>query len=386
MEYLIYPIPILATFGQWMIVSFYIFCIFMLFISNFLYKGIDNLKVPRLLSWLFLLIWGIYIVQKSPVPKDAMFYYIGTILIPFAIFLIIVNTEMDKTFLTNFFDLFILSGVSLSIISIVIFAESGFDLKQRISSMWQDNNIVSLYLLFLFLINLSFLVNRVKGDKFIIYIITLLVLLLGIVLTQTRGVFVSMIFALLFFLIKRPKVVIPIAIIAGLLGMFFFDVFKDRFLSIRYFGSDESSLGRLQAWLSTLILLKDNLFFGYGFNAYIYLRDQIFAFYFVEVQHSHNTYLRTLLEIGLIGFVFYFSFIFAAGKYVIFEKKFELEGYKKFIDSLKLVFLACVPAFMFEPYLSLYGVSTIVIWIFISISFKLKYMNEDLAISKETSS
>jgi hypothetical protein len=377
-EYLILPIPILATLGHWIVVSFYIFCIFILFISNYFVNGIDKLKVPYLLSWIFILVWGLYIVQKSPVPKDGMYYYIGTILIPFAIFLIIINLNVNKIFLTKFFDLFIFSGVILSVISIVIFVESGFDIKQRISSVWQDNNILSLYLLFLFLINLSFLVNRVKGEKMILYILTLLTLLLGIVLTQTRGVFVSMIFALVIYLIKRPKVVIPIAVIASILGILFFDVFKDRFLSIRYFGSDESSLGRLQAWLSTLILLKENLFFGYGFNSYIYMRDQVFSFYFVEVQHSHNTYLRSMLEIGLIGFIVYFSIIFRAAKFVFFGKDIKLEGYKKFIDAMKLSFLACIPAFMFEPYLSLYGVSTIVIWIFISISFKLKFMNEDI--------
>jgi O-antigen ligase len=373
---LIYPVPVIAIFGSWLITSVYILLVFLIFISGNLINREKEMKVPYFLSWIFLLIWGLYIVEKSPVPKDAMFYYFGTIFIPFIIFFVINNIKTEKKFLTNLFDLFIFSGVVLSTISIVVFIESGFDLKLRISSMWQDNNIVSLYMLILFFMNLSFLVNREKGDKFIIYLISLFTILLGIILTQTRGVFVSMIFALAIYLIKRPKVVIPVSVIGIFLGMFFFKVFEDRFLSIRYFGSDESSLGRLQAWLSTLILLSKNFFLGYGFNSYIYLRDQIFSFYFVEVQHSHNTYLRAMLEMGFIGFVFYFSFIFIAAKFVISGISKNLQEYKKFLDGLKLTFLACIPAFMFEPYFSLYGVSTITIWIFISIAFKLKSMNE----------
>lgn len=375
LEFLIFFIPVISIFGIWQITGFYISILFLLFCSFSISGNITDLKIPYFLSWVFLLMWGIYIAGKSPNLSNGVYYYIGIILIPFFIYTIINNINVNYKFLDILFNLFIFSGVVLSIISFYVFADIGFDLKQRISSIWQDNNIVSLYLLILFLFNLSFLVNKKSNVSFFIHLISVFIILLGVVLTQTRGVYISLIFALSVFLVKRPKIIIPIAIVSGILILFFFKVFEDRFLSIRYFGSDVSSLGRLQAWLSTLILLSKNFFLGYGFNSYIYLRDQIFAFYFVEVQHSHNTYLRAMLEMGFIGFVFYFSFFFISLKFVFSKRAKELVEYKKFIDGLRLSFLACIPAFMFEPYLSLYGVSTIVLWIFVSITIKLKNLN-----------
>jgi len=375
-ENLIYLLPLIATLGDWRIAGLYSLFLFFIFFTNSISNKQSKIRIPFFLSWVFLLLWGVYILQKSMSFYDGCLYYIGTIFIPFIIYVLINNVTIDKKFLNNFFNLFILSGVILSLYSIYVFADSGFDMKQRISSSWQDNNIVSLYLLTLFFFNLSFIVNKDKQDKLLFYLTSLLLLLLGIILTQTRGVYVSMIFAIIIYLIKRPKIVIPSALIVIILVSVFSKVFEDRFLSIRYFGSDVSSLGRLQAWLSTLILLKENLFMGYGFNAYYYLRDQVFSFYFVEVQHPHNTYLRSMLEIGLIGFLFYFSFFFRSIKFVFSKTAPEMEKYRKFIDGLKLTFLGCIPAFMFEPYFSLYGVSTIVLWIYISIAIRLQYMNK----------
>jgi O-antigen ligase len=186
-----------------------------------------------------------------------------------------------------------------------------------------------------------------------------------------------MIISMLFYVIRRPGVILPASIIIisviSIFTFFFPQVISERFLSAKNFGADVSSLGRLQAWLSTIELIKENPFYGYGFNSYIYLRDQVYGFYFVLVEHSHNTYLRGMLELGLIGFSLYFFFFFAATYYTFRLMKLDTKKiYRKYLDGLQLSFVGLIVVFMFEPYFSLYGLSAIIIWLMISITFNIK--------------
>ena len=235
--------------------------------------------------------------------------------------------------------------------------------------------MLSTYLMILLFFVLSFLINSKEDtkEKKFFYIINFAFILIGILLAQTRAVWIVTLFSIVVFFFKKPKVIVWISVVIGVLFFFFSYVFIDRFLSVKNFGSDLSSLGRLQAWFSSVILIKDNFWFGYGYDAYIHLRDQVFSFYFVPVLHSHNTYLRALLETGFIGFVLYFSFFFMATIY-----SFKLinnpayEEYKKFIIGCKLSLTALILVFNFEPYFSLYSGSTFFVWLVIALIFRIK--------------
>jgi O-antigen ligase len=204
--------------------------------------------------------------------------------------------------------------------------------------------------------------------------VVLVLLGIAIFLTQTRGVWLALLFSLIVYYIKRPKIYLIIILFFGLFFVAFQDVIITRFLTIKNFGSDVSSLGRLQAWFASVVLIKDNIFAGYGFDSFMRLRDDVFYFYIVPVIHSHNTYLRSLLEMGLIGTTIYFTFLIKALFYTYkLKKQIGTNEYIGLIDGLQLSFLSLFIVFMFEPYFSLFGCSTIVIWFLISLSYKLKY-------------
>lgn len=378
-SFVLLGLPLLSILGNWVVCAVYIFIVFILLFFDYLHSRSFDINLPFFPLWVLVFIWNIYIALKSANLRLGFDYYVGTILVPFFIYFIILNVKLDKTTLTKLFDLFILSGVVLSLFSIYIFADSGFDLKLRIPSLWENFNIFAGYLMILFLFNLSFLLNKNLPWKKFAYSVTLVIILFGIFLTQTRGVWMATVLAIVFFFFKKPKVILPASIVMGVLVLLFFNVINDRFLSVKNFGNDVSSLGRLQAWLSSIILIKENFFAGYGFDSYELLRDTVFSFYFVEVHHSHNTYLRMLLESGFIGFFFYFIFIFGAF-FLTFSlsKNNELIEYKGYIDGFQLSLFALFVAFNFEPYLSLYGLSTITIWIVVSFVFKFKFAQKSL--------
>lgn len=371
-EYLVYLIPFLMLTDKWLATFVYSVAIMCIFLLNKYKEDKMSLTIPNFLIWLLLLIWGSYIAYKSPFFGTGVSYYIGTIVVPFLIFVIICNIKITQTFLKNFFNLLILSGVIISLVSLYIFISVGLSDKGRIGGLWTSYNILSAYLMILFMFNLSFIINKKKNDKLYLYLVSIILILLGIFLTLTRGVWLAMVITIIIFVIRKPKIIIPSLFFIGIIVFLFYDTIYSRFLTVKYFGSDVSSLGRMQAWISSLILIKNNMFLGYGFDSYVHLRDSVFPIYFIDVVHSHNTYLRTILEMGLIGFLLYFSFIFKAYIYTIrLNKNIFYKDYKRYIDGFLMSFPALFIVFMFEPYFSLYGLSTFIIWVLISIIFNL---------------
>jgi len=243
----------------------------------------------------------------------------------------------------------------------------------RIPSFWNDFNMVSLYFMVAFMFNLTFLIKCRSNKKRIFYIITLFFILLGVYLTKTRGVWLAMIVSMAIFFIKRPKIIIPMLLLSGIMTLVFYNIIEDRVLSVINFEQDKSSLGRLQAWTSTVMLIIKNPFFGYGFDTYYLHQFDVMAYYIVDVPHPHNAYLRTIQEMGLIGAVFYYYLIIKA---VIYS--FNLGSYisdpdnTKFTAALQLCLVAFLVAFNFEPYLSLFGATTIIVWIIVALTFRIR--------------
>jgi O-antigen ligase len=375
-ENLVLFLPLLTIQGyqfNYIITSLYVFFVFVIFLIDNLLKGNLRIELPKFQIWLLLLIWDFYILLKSPKLYDGITYYIGTVFIPFLLFIIIVNINLDKSFFEKLFYSFQIVAIICSAFSIYLFIISGFNTKVRISSFWEGQNMYAGYLMVILLFNFSFVINKKGRKNLIMHLISIPVILFAIILTQSRATFLALTVSIIFFIVKRPKVIFPFLATLGLMLMLFFDVIKDRVLSIIYFSSDLSSLGRIQGWISSIIIIKENYLFGYGFDAYVYLRDNVFSYYFVEVIHSHNTYLRLILETGLIGFVLYISILVIAIYYsfAINKNKEFVAEYKSYIDGLQMSFIGLLILFFFEPYFSLFDNSTLVIWIFISLMYLL---------------
>lgn len=374
-EYILITLPFFLIFGDWRIASAFLFFVFLFQIKDaFLLKDFFY-RFDNRFAWLLLLTWGAYVSTKSEF--DVSFnYFSGLILIPMLLFLIIQNIVLNLKYVVAFFRLLFVSGVVLSIISLYILALNNFDVTIRIGTLWSDMNIVSAYFLFLFMFCFSFIINKRKGENVLFYIISLVILGIAIFLTQTRGVWLAMVFSFVIFYVRKPKAYIFAGLFFGIFFILFQDVIITRYLTVKNFGSDVSSIGRLQAWVASVILIIENPILGYGFDSFMTLRENVFYFYIVPVIHSHNTYLRTILEMGLVGFAIYFSFLFRALFYTFKLKKRNIGSeWYGVIDGLQLSFISMLVVFMFEPYFSLFGCSTIVIWLLISLSFKLYHSN-----------
>lgn len=374
-ELIIIFTPLTFIAGNWYISALFILSAFaFLFLRYFSFKD-HELSFSQMIPWGFMLLWGLYVCYITPDPVKAVKYYTGTMLLPFFIFILFRNLRLDEKILTRFFDSMIISGAVIGMYSVYIFISYNFRSDMRVPSFWNDFNMVSMYLMILFMFNLSFLLKSRHSDKIYFYLFTITFILLGIYLTKTRGVWLAMIISIAVFFIRKPKIIIPVFLFFGVIALLFFNIIEERFLSVVNFDQDKSSLGRLQAWYSTVLIILKNPFFGYGFDTYFLHKYEVFAYYIVDVPHPHNTYLRAIQELGLIGAVIYFFLFFKATVLSYTAGRSHCDPvYEKFFDGLQLSFIGLIIAFNFEPYLSLFGVTTIVVWILVSLTFRLKDM------------
>ncbi|MCZ7616680.1 MAG: O-antigen ligase family protein [Ignavibacteriaceae bacterium] len=77
-----------------------------------------------------------------------------------------------------------------------------------------------------------------------------------------------------------------------------------------YFGKDTTLSGRVDIWNFVWNDIEKRFLLGYGFATYWIMgssRLEIFASYFegFMVNEAHNGYLEIVLQLGLIGFVFF---------------------------------------------------------------------------------
>ena len=346
---------------------------FIIFVLDSANSGFKEFYIPDLFTWFFVLVWGIFEISQSFVKSDALYYFNTIVLIPFFIFIIFNNSKLNIKDLDLFFKILFVSGVILSFFSFAKLIEINYNFKYRITSTWDHYNLVAAFYMILLMFNLSFIVNSGKSKR-IVYYISFVLILMGMFMTQTRGIWLATLISVFYYVFRKPKLIVPIFISLTVLIFLFYGIIIDRVLSAVNFGSDVSSLGRFQAWYASILLIKNNFLLGYGFDSFRYLKDSVITAYFVILPHSHNTYLTLILDLGFIGFIFYISFFVKAFFYSFkIRKKIDNPELIKYVDGLQLSFVGLIIAFIFEPYFTVLGSINYMVWILISLSYYIRY-------------
>lgn len=123
-------------------------------------------------------------------------------------------------------------------------------------------------------------------------------------LTQSRGGQLCFLVVLLIMTLKfsRNKKLKVFGMAFGVLLFMVLVKFSPRFSTTLEYQTDESAMGRLDVWGEALMSLKDNPIFGIGYEQFRQRFDIA----------SHNSYIQTVTELGLLGLfiwlaLFYFS-------------------------------------------------------------------------------
>lgn len=115
-----------------------------------------------------------------------------------------------------------------------------------------------------------------------------------------------------------------------------------------YFGKDMTLSGRVDIWEFALNDVEKKIFLGYGFATYWIMgssRLEIFASYFegFMVNEAHNGYIEILLQLGVVGFIF---FLFPIIAYV--QRMFKLNSNLAILIFISIVTLNYTESVLFK--------------------------------------
>jgi len=177
---------------------------------------------------------------------------------------------------------------------------------KRLLSTWFDPNFIGGFFVLILGFILSFLLYAKRKRVRILLLAFGLILFAALILTYSRSAFLALVAVIVVLgILKSRKMLIVGCIILLLLV-----VFSER-LQARLAGAvsiDVTAKARIDSWLSTLEIARDNLFLGVGFNAFKYAQIEYGT---IGLAGSHSdfgsdsTLLTVLVTTGIFGLLAY---------------------------------------------------------------------------------
>lgn len=178
----------------------------------------------------------------------------------------------------------------------------------------------------------------------LIYLMLIPALMYALILTMSRGAFLALLVVgwVVWRESKHKALLLLAALFVAAAGWTVMDDNqKDRYLSI--FSSDAaqaaSAEGRLTGMINEFKLGFKRPIFGHGLGTTSEAKANTFG----KAQASHNMYAEIIIEIGLVGFIFFFIFIMKIYKqikssWLLMEKAAFDPFYENLFKSLKVLF------------------------------------------------
>lgn len=309
----------------------------------FMRKALSIPRLPRML-WVFigvLTLWGLYgalSVAKIPayyqamqmVSFDSAFGYLRDVLLRPLLFLllaymvamVVANTQRPHLILVPLF----LSSIILPILVMLLVAKSGFAISTLASA--KSRNFLSvlgvhaneLGLMFNMAFALGLFLYFELRSVFVrvVLAIVLGIVLVGIVLTFSRGAFLGTITTVCYFLVSGRRFrtaagVLALTVVAALLMPS--AVVERASVGVASGNVGQISAGRVDSiWLPLLPEVVRSPVIGHGMSSILW-SDAARNRAILPVGHPHSAYIGVLLDFGLIGGVLIFLFYRSMWRY-----------------------------------------------------------------------
>jgi len=210
------------------------------------------------------------------------------------------------------------------IFSISIFLESTFTLidfsliNDSFTGISQNRNISSSSIVFK-LIFLIYLIHNSKlfSTKLVLKILEVIALFSIILLQSRLGLISVLTIYLLYFILMKPlrKNIYISLLISSLFFLYFnsndFQNKIEKTYSFQNLGDDDSTIQRLSFYQKSISLFNQNQLFGNGLGSWKYKslqKDNTENEKILVPYYTHNDFLQTLMETGLIGLLIYIIF------------------------------------------------------------------------------
>lgn len=227
--------------------------------------------------------------------------FVGHVL-PFVVmFISIITIVKEEKQIKNILLIFIGTNIVNSIYSLYLSTKVA-----RVEGFTHSpNRLADIFLMFIIL-NISILLFEKKVKWKLLGLISTLLGVGGIIVTYSRGGWLSLLAAIFIVaLLRSKKVVLIFMIILLIIPLFMPDAVMNRFKSITDL-NESSNRGRILIWKAGINMVKDHPILGVGWHnvKHIYKDYKLHSHDTIYVQ-LHNVYLHILAELGIIGlFIF----------------------------------------------------------------------------------
>ncbi len=301
-------------------------------------KNFSLLIKDKIFISLFLL--NIIMYLSTIVAEDKRIAIIGSI--RFSMYIFIYYSTAYKleiknklnVIMTAFLGVATLSGI-IGIIQLINLKISNiqFNEEHRVASFLENPNNLGAYSILSLFIIVLLLFNEKKKDKKIILFLSMFLIAINIILSQSRNAILALFFGALVLAIIYDKRVLIFSILLPII-MFIIPQSRYRILSIL---DPEQNSSRFKIWKTAELIIKDNPLFGVGYDNfavkypnYVYHNPDLMVHGSYVAQHPHNIFLKFQSELGIIGTIFFILFIlltiFTLYKYIKSNKDYKTKS------------------------------------------------------------
>ncbi|MDI3480562.1 MAG: hypothetical protein PWQ97_217 [Tepidanaerobacteraceae bacterium] len=187
------------------------------------------------------------------------------------------------------------------------------ELSTRVYATLENPNVLAEYLALSIPVVLGVLMGSKSAIRKLIFFIILIVLLICLVLTFSRGAWLGLALALVVFAaLKEPRLLVWLILLGFISPLFMPSVVINRVASI---GSleDSSNAFRVTIWIAAIRMIKDYWITGVGLGLTAFSR--VYRDYMIAgtpALHAHNLYLEIGIEMGIAGLLTFIWMIIAS--------------------------------------------------------------------------
>lgn len=282
----------------------------------------NALSTPTVRPLIFMVTWILLSIPFGVYPGQSIMFITQSYWKILVMFLLIISYVSTMEEVNKLIWVYILAVGLLAIITIL---SSGGG-RMEINADVYDANDTALQ----FLLALPFAVWKYKSSKGIkrwLAIFISIVLLVGIVKTNSRGGFLGLVAVVLVImwqikaLEKRSLFRIFLLLAIMSIGFIYFagDSYVDRISTMLAPSKDyntAASTGRLQIWERGIQMMFMNPILGVGVYNFMSAEGMIFAEIGARYQAAHNSFVQIGAELGLPGFIVFCMLIWKTVKYI----------------------------------------------------------------------
>jgi O-antigen ligase len=325
----LYLSPFLFLLPRFSFDLIYVIGLIGIFLLDLLYsQKPPRIKLYYTIFFTILLIAGIRSYFMGIRGNNAHVFFVNLCLMPITLFTIVSNSIITDTESRKIITLHVYTATFLAIIGIAL---SILNPTERIGSTWAEAMTINGYYIIGFFLGLG-LLDKEKGLHKSIISVMVIVILFGMIFTYTRIILVGVAFGLFLMCFRKPRLFRYMFL---LIFIFPFVLPEEMIVRIKSTQQkDLSMLIRFLVWYYSAKIIWENPIWGLGFDSFHTVYKGLMSIKTLRAIHSHNIYLRVLLEMGLVGFVGYMGVIISTLK----------RGYKTFrkVKGLTLEYMIWV--------------------------------------------